>query len=65
MKKQIISSFPFLPLKIEYNFVPQFISPEQSLKKHPPTPHDDKHLTKICSLIVFLLQGSAPNDARL
>ena len=60
MKKQIISSFPFLPLKIEYNFVPQFISPEQSLKKQ-----DDKHVQKICSLIVFLLQGSAPNDARL
>ena len=39
MKKQIISSFPFLPLTIEYNFVPQFISPEQSLKKQ-----DDKHL---------------------
>jgi len=50
MKKQIISPFPFLPLTIEYNFVPQFISPEQSLIKiFSP---DDKNLPKICSLIV-------------
>ena len=61
MKKQIISRFPFLPLTIEYNFVPQFISLSRTILNksfshiiiHPPR---TKNFPKICSLIVRIVR---------